>query len=173
MDAVAQRAGVSKQTVYSHYANKEELFKACIRAKVSGYGFDETSYAAEQGLRDALLHITRRFADLLFDPEVIAMHRVVMAEAKSQPRIAALFFENGPRQTKTAVSAFLRDQVAKGSLRIPEERMFYASVQLLSTSVGMYQLELWLGLRESVEEDELNRHLERVVDDFLVLYLIE
>ena len=34
MDAVAQRAGVSKQTVYSHYANKEELFKACIRAKV-------------------------------------------------------------------------------------------------------------------------------------------
>ena len=51
--------------------------------------------------------------------------------------------------------------------------MFYASVQLLSTSVGMYQLELWLGLRESVEEDELNRHLERVVDDFLVLYLIE
>ena len=54
-----------------------------------------------------------------------------------------------------------------------ETRMFYASVQLLSTSVGMYQLELWLGLRESVEEDELNRHLERVVDDFLVLYLIE
>ena len=39
-----------------------------------------------------------------------------------------------------------------------------------STSVGMYQLELWLGLREFVEEDELNRHPERVLDDFLSLY---
>ena len=43
MDAVAKRAGVSKQTVYSHFANKEELFKACIGAKVAGYGFDSAA----------------------------------------------------------------------------------------------------------------------------------
>ena len=51
MDAVAKRAGVSKQTVYSHFANKEELFKACIGAKVAGYGFDSAAMVDDDDLR--------------------------------------------------------------------------------------------------------------------------
>ena len=170
MDAVAKRAGVSKQTVYSHFANKEELFKACIRAKVAGYGFDEAALVEEENLRTALLTIARRFVDLLFDPEVVAMHRVVMGEAASQPRIASLFFDSGPRQTRTAVCAFLQRQVAKGRLRIAEDKMMYAAVQLLNMAIGMYQLQLLLGLQDSIDEVELGTHLGRSVDDFLMLY---
>jgi len=170
MDSVAQLAGVSKQTVYSHFANKEELFKACIGAKVAGYGFDEAALVDDQDLRRALLTIARRFVDLLFDPEVVAMHRVVMGEAASQPRIASLFFDSGPKQTKAAVCAFLQRQVGKGRLRIAEERVVYAAVQLLNMAIGMYQMQLLLGLRDSVDEAELGPHLEQVVDDFLTLY---
>ncbi len=170
MDEVAQRAGVSKQTVYSHFASKEALFKACIRAKVAGYGFDETTEVDDSDPRAALLTLTRRFVDLLFDPEVIAMHRLVMAESASQPRIAELFFDSGPRRTEAAVCAFLKAQAAKGRLQIDQGHLLYAAMQLLSTAVGMDQLRLWLGLRESVAQDELETHLQRVVDDFLRLY---
>lgn len=170
MDAVARAACVSKQTVYSHFANKEALFTACITAKVASYGFDETMTFEDVDLRDGLLSLCRRFVDLLFDPEVIAMHRIVMAEAASQPRIAQLFVESGPKRTKATVGGYLRRQVARGRLRIDDERFFYASVQLLNMVVGMYQLELWMGLRDSIPKDELDRHLERVVDDFLTLY---
>ncbi len=170
MDAVAKRANVSKQTVYSHFANKEELFKACIGAKVAGYGFDSAATVEDADLRGALRTIARRFVDLLLDPEVVAMHRVVMGEAASQPRIAALFFDSGPKQTKAAVCAFLEREVASGRLRIPQERVLYAAVQLLNMAIGMYQLQLLLGLRESIDEAELGPHLEQVVDDFLVLY---
>ena len=171
MDEVAQRAGVSKQTVYSHFASKEALFKACIRAKVAGYGFDETTEVDDKDLRAALLTLTRRFVDLLFDPEVVAMHRLVMGESASQPRIAELFFESGPRRTQAAVTAFLQAQVQKGRLQIDPGRLRYAAMQLLNTAVGMYQLQLWLGLRASVAQGELETHLQRVVDDFLHLYL--
>ena len=170
MDEVAQRAGVSKQTVYSHFASKEALFKACIRAKVAGYGFDETTEVDDTDLQAALLTLTRRFVDLLFDPEVIAMHRLVMGESASQPRIAEMFFDSGPRRTQAAVTAFLQAQVAKGRLQIDQGRLRYAAMQLLNTAVGMYQLQLWLGLRASVAQDELETHLQRVVDDFLRLY---
>lgn len=170
MDAVSRRAGVSKQTVYSHFANKEELFKACIRAKVAGYGFDEAALVEGADLRTALLTIARRFVDLLFDPEVVAMHRVVIAEAASQPRIAALFFDSGPRQTRASVCAFLQHEVAKGRLQIAEDRIVYAAAQLLNMAIGMYQLQLLLGLQGSIDEAELGGHLERVVDDFLLLY---
>lgn len=170
MDAVAQGAGVSKQTVYSHFANKEELFTACIGAKVSGYGFDPAALVDEEDLRAALLKITRRFVELLFDPDVVAMHRVVIAAAASQPRIAALFFDSGPKQTKTAVCAFLQRQVEQGRLRIPADRVLYAASQLLNMAIGMYQLQLLLGLRQSIDEAELGPHLEQVVTDFLALY---
>ena len=166
MDEVAQRAGVSKQTVYSHFASKEALFQACIRAKVAGYGFDETTEVDETDLRAALSTLTRRFVDLLFDPEVIAMHRLVMGESASQPRIAELFFDSGPRRTQDTVTAFLQAQAAKGRLQIDQGRLHYAAMQWLNTAVGMYQLQLWLGLRASVAQDELETHLRRVVDDF-------
>ena len=170
MDAVAQRAGVSKQTVYSHFANKEDLFQACISKKVAGYGFAETAMVDDSDLRTALLAIVRQFAELLFDPQVVAMHRVVMGEAATQPRIAALFFESGPMRTKTAVCDFLTRQVEAERLHIDPDRMFFATAQLLGMTVGMYQLQFLMGLRDSVDESELRVHLERVVDDFLRLY---
>jgi TetR/AcrR family transcriptional repressor of mexJK operon len=170
MDAVAKGAGVSKQTVYSHFDNKEALFKAVITAKVASYGFDEASVVEDDDLRNALLAIARRFVDLLFDPEVVAMHRVVIGEATSLPRVASLFFESGPMRTKAAVCAFLQGQVAKGRLCIADEQVLYATSQLLFTAIGVYQMQLLLGLIESVDEAELGPHLEQVVDNFLALY---
>lgn len=170
MEAVAKQAGVSKQTVYSHFANKEELFKAVIIAKVARYGFDEATEVPDDDLRTALLTIASRFVNLLFDPQVVAMHRVVMGEAASQPRIASLFFDSGPQRTKAAVCAFLQREIAKGRLAIPPEQIGYAAAQLLNTAIGIYQMQLLLGLRESVDEAELGPHLEQVVDDFLSLY---
>ncbi len=170
MDAIARLAGVSKQTVYSHFQNKEALFAACISHKVAEHGFDEKEEVGEGDLRTALLSVARRFLGLLFDPEVVAVYRVVMSESASQPQIASLFFDHGPKRTKVAVSAFLQRQVARGRLRIPEERLFYATVQLLNMSTGMFHWSLLLGLRKSIEESELTLHLERVVDDFIALY---
>lgn len=101
------------------------------------------------------------------------MHRVVMGEAVSQPRIAALFYEAGPLRTKHAVGAFLRSEVARGRLAIGEDRVFYAAVQVLNMAVGLYQLELWMGLRDRVDAAELDAHLGLVVEDFLRLYGVE
>lgn len=173
MDAVARRAGVSKQTVYSHFANKEELFTACVRAKVASYGFDEAAAVADEDLRTALLTIARRLIDLLCDPEVVAAHRVVMSEAVSQPRIATLFFESGPRRTVNSLCAYLAKQVEEGRLRIADDRLPYAAGQFINSAFGMYQLEFLLSVRDTIPEDEVNQHLELVVDDFLSLYAVE
>ncbi|MEJ2694847.1 MAG: TetR/AcrR family transcriptional regulator, partial [Candidatus Thiodiazotropha sp.] len=172
MDAVAREAGVSKQTVYSHFANKETLFVACIGAKVAHYGFDEAAGVDDSDLRQALLTVVHRFTDLLFDPEVVAVYRVVLSESTGQPHIGSLFFDNGPKRTKSAICEFLRQQVAKGRLRVSEERLLYATGQLLNMSVGIFQWSLLFGLQDSIDDSELAAHLERVVDDFLTLYAV-
>jgi len=170
MDAVAKRAEVSKQTVYGHYANKDDLFKACIRSKVSSYKIGEIGTPDSVDLRAGLYGIVRNFLALLMDPDVVAMHRVIMSEAAAHPRIAAMFFESGPLAAKSAVVEFLRRQAEAGRLSIPSDRLMYAAVQLFAMAQGNYQLRLLLGLLHDIPEEELHRHLTQVVDDFLVLY---
>jgi TetR/AcrR family transcriptional repressor of mexJK operon len=173
MDAVAKRAEVSKQTVYSHYANKDELFKACMRNKVTSYEIGELTSVEGADLRAGLVAIARRFLALLTDPEVVAMHRVIMSEAATQPHVAELFFESGPVAAKTALSLYLQRQVTAGRLAIPPEKLQFAAVQLFAMAQGMYQLQLLLGLIYDIPEEELVRHLNQVVDDFLVLYAVK
>ena len=169
MDAVAREARVSKQTVYSHFENKDDLFRACIRCKIGEHGFGNEDIPAEADAREVLYQLARRFITLLFDPEVVAMHRVVQAEAASHPRIAALFYESGPAATKSAVAAVLAALVERGELGIDD--LEYAAWQLANMALGSFRLRLELGVLERVPEDELEAHLRRVVEDFLVLYL--
>lgn len=168
MDAVAREAGVSKQTVYSHFDGKEALFSACIRTKVSEYGFEAAAVPPPGEARAALLGLLKGFMSLIVDPEVVAMHRVVAAEAASHPRIAALFFEAGPLATRDAVRQLLAPLIARGDLR-PHDTT-YAAWQLLNMAMGDFHIRLQFGLLERVPEAELDAHLQRVVDDFLGLY---
>lgn len=171
MDAVAREAGVSKQTVYSHFQNKEALYSACIKAKVASYGFEETGFTGTGEPGAALFSLVKHFMALIFDPEVVAMHRIVMAEAASHPRIAALYYESGPGATHAAVEAFLRRLVDRGALRSHDTR--YAASQLLNMAFGHFHLQLQFGLVQQIPEAELETHLRQVVADFLVLYGIE
>ena len=168
MDAVARAAGVSKQTVYSHFDGKEALYSACIRAKVAEYGFEAAEVPPQGATREGLLALIEGFMALIVDPQVVAMHRVVATEAASHPRIAALFFAAGPLATREAVSRVLTLLVARGDLR-PHDTT-YAAWQLLNMALGDFHIRLQFGLIERAPEAELEAHLQRVVDDFVVLY---
>jgi TetR/AcrR family transcriptional repressor of mexJK operon len=170
MEAVAQRAGVSKQTVYGHFENKDELFRRCIGNKVASYGFDEQLTPPEGELRTALLGLVRQFFGLITDPEVCAMHRVVIAESAQHGPIAELFYAAGPERTRGAVANFLRGQAALGRLALPEDRVDHAAVQLLNMTLGDYQMRRMMGLLGAIDPDEAEAHLRQVVEDFLKIY---
>jgi TetR/AcrR family transcriptional repressor of mexJK operon len=168
MDAVAKAAGVSKQTVYSHFAHKEALFRACIQGKIADYGFAEDAAAEDGDTPELLLRLARRFMALIFDPEVVAMHRLVAGEAATHPRIAALFYDAGPAATKRGVAAVLNTLTARGELAIRD--IDYAAWQLANMAFGEFHMQLEFGLIDHVPDDRLDAHLRRVVADFLRLY---
>jgi TetR/AcrR family transcriptional repressor of mexJK operon len=168
MDAVAREAGVSKQTVYSHFENKDELYRACIRDKIASHGFGADGPWQAEDTRETLHRLAKRIMALICDPEVLAMHRVVMSEAPNYPRIAALFFEAGPAATKRAIGAVLGHLVERGKLRIDD--IEYAAWQFANMGFGSFRMRLEFGVIDEVPEDELDRHLWHVVDDFVRLY---
>ncbi|MGB5734334.1 MAG: TetR/AcrR family transcriptional regulator [Thiohalocapsa sp.] len=168
MDRVAKEAGVSKQTVYAHFENKDELFCACIRDKVTSHGFDGNAMPTGESAREILLAMVRQFMRLIFDPEVVSMYRVVTAEAVAHPRIAALFYETGPQATVAAVANALQALVARGLLR--EHDSVAGAWRLLNMCFGSFHVRLLLNLIEQVPREELDAHLRLVVEDFIALY---
>jgi len=168
MDAVAERAGVSKQTVYSHFGSKEELYGACITIKVASYGFDETELAGEAELERTLLAVGGKFLDLIFDAQVVAMFRVVIGESASHHKIAELFFENGPGKTIRKVARFMQEQMRRGALR--EDDPEYTAVLFLNMVRAHYQMQLLMAIEPDLDAEARARHLHKVVEQFLVLY---
>src|SRR5580765_5222061 len=113
MDAIAAEAGVSKLTVYSHFTDKETLFKEVIRAKCEQQLPDTVFLADLKGpLRGQLLTIARGFFGLVASDDAIAMHRMMTAQTQSSVKLAELFWEAGPMKVMTAFEAFLREEAA-------------------------------------------------------------
>lgn len=108
MDMVAKHANVSKQTVYSHFNNKDELYTAVIDAKCRQYRLDASRLEnCDAPLGDVLLEIANQFINLLQDAEVISMYTVVIGEAKNNPHVAELFYRAGPLQSIKTLSTIL------------------------------------------------------------------
>lgn len=166
MDSIAQAAGVSKQTVYSHFANKDELFRSCIASKVAQY--DLTVEPSEYHTLEAGL---RAFADgylrILSDPRVIRMWRLIMAESVEHGHVAALFYETGPQESLDSLTRFLEhhvdeldtDDVAQTA------RTFYGMV------ADHYQSRIMLCIDEGVDVTERLRHVDYTTRLFLKLFV--
>ena len=97
MDAIANKAGVSKLTVYSHYRDKETLFAEAVSSKCQTLMPEELFHADLKGpLRKQLLAIARAFFNLITSADAIAIHRTIVANAATAPKLATLFWEAGP-----------------------------------------------------------------------------
>lgn len=108
MDAVAKASGVSKQTVYSHFTNKDALYNAIIESKCQQYQIEEASICINtQALEDILYQIGHRFIQLLRDDNVVAMYKLVIGESNQNTHVAQLFYDAGPLHSVKIVAKLL------------------------------------------------------------------
>ncbi len=172
VEQIAEAAGVSKQTVYSHFQNKEALFAAAIAAKCRLSHLTADDLMDDQRpCREMLIEIGHRFAALLTSSEVIAIFRIVMNHADQHPQISRLFYESGPLPTCSAVANYLAQQHALGHLYIPHPQR--AAKQLMSLLKGEYHLEYLLNLEDKPRLDEIDGYIQNSVDLFLKAHQVE
>ena len=104
-DMIQRDAGVSKSTVYAHYANKEALFTAVIEAECAA--FTNTVHGIEfrpGKLRETLTMLAKAYLNIVLSPSGLSLFRVVIAEAQRFPKLARAFYLAGP-QVMTAMVA--------------------------------------------------------------------
>ncbi|MER7008430.1 TetR/AcrR family transcriptional regulator [Dactylosporangium sp. NPDC000555] len=91
LDTIATEAGVSKQTIYNHFGDKERLFIAVVDEARSGADrateFDESLLDDPAALEQDLLVLGRQFLSTALDPQVSALRRLIIAEVAHHPAL--------------------------------------------------------------------------------------
>lgn len=118
MDAVAKEAGVSKATLYAHFAGKEALFGAIVGERCARIAAQAESLASGAASADgALREMGRLWMRFLLEPDSIAIHRTVIAECARFPDLAATFYAAGPGAGRAWLMRRLAEEQRHGRLR--------------------------------------------------------
>ena len=108
MDELAERAGVSKQTIYSHFGSKESLFIEMVTHKTGDAStrvhLDVPDPADAEDLPAYLQRYALRELDVVLDPRLISLRRLVIGEASRFPDLASAFWNGGPNRAIEAMS---------------------------------------------------------------------
>ena len=114
-DAIMAEAGISsKETLYRHYASKEDLFVDVLgHLTLSQPGFSEKLVVLPTphdllSLRECLAQLSREILSLMRQPEYLALVRIIIAEAPRFPQLGSLFFSTVPQRGLTLIMALLQ-----------------------------------------------------------------
>jgi TetR/AcrR family transcriptional repressor of mexJK operon len=95
MDLIAKHANVSKQTVYSHFGNKAELFAASIKQKCDSYQMTQVSLEHSTEPADVLFILAKRFVAMLTSKEALAVHKYVPTSRSHTRNCLSYFIRKG------------------------------------------------------------------------------
>jgi TetR/AcrR family transcriptional repressor of mexJK operon len=169
MEAIAQAAGVSKLTLYSHFADKEALFAAAVTeccAQLLPHQLFEPE--PKLPIESALTSIARAFIDLTMDQRAVMLHRVMVSQAGHDRRLAEIFFGAGPRAALSEMEAFLQAADAEGSLRVDAPAR--AAEHFFCLLKGVRHMRVLVGLCAPPSAAERDAHVAEVVALFLRAY---
>ena len=166
LDAIAQAAGVSKLTIYSHFGDKEGLFTAAVEARCEAqlpHGLFELP--ADLPLAEALRQIGRGFCDLVYSDDAVRLMRTMAAQAGQSTRLAQLYFEAGPRRALREMEGFLA--LAREHAELDIEDVGIAAGQFFALLKGVTHVSLLIGLEPAPAPAARAVHVERCVALFL------
>ncbi len=166
MDAIAREAGVSKATVYAHFASKEELFGAVVGRECERYlARFSPNELDPRDVHASLSVLGRRFLELILSPDGIALHRIILGEVARFPMLGEVFWHAGPERQRLQIEAYLKSTTASGSLALADTRL--AAEQFVSLVRGEIQLRHLLRLDAGIDQQGIDAAVDQAVATFL------
>ena len=120
MAAIARRAGMSKQTRYSLFQDRDSLFEAFVDEHFAQYENPAEPLDDEAGFADRL-RLLFRFdqPDEAWDLPV-ALVRLAVVEAASHPRLSRRCIEEGRRNKQARIRQELDRAAARGEFKVSD-----------------------------------------------------
>ena len=166
IEAVAQRARVSKRTFYHRFENKAALFSAVVHRTI-----ERLRPPADVPLLHGanLQQILRGLADLILraalSPPAIALHRLIVAESSRFPNLAAVVTNQGASEEAIRlIAGVLEREAHAGNLTLDNSK--FAAQQFLHMVIALPQRRA-MGLGTPMSTAEVDAWARDVVNLFL------
>lgn len=172
IDMIAAEAGVSRQTVYNHHGDKNNLFVAVVReiTERCNAGFFATLATFPDQPRnleeDLVAFATRLNRNCICNRDGRFLRKMIQSEGERYPELFATWRSDGPGKTWAALAARFARLAHAGHLDIDDPDI--AARQFLALVNADLQMSFMLG--DTPSEDELVRAARNAVRTFLRAY---
>lgn len=161
MAGVAAAAGVSVATLYRHARSKEELFEAVVALRHDPQQLAAgLAHIASLPLKDALVFFGGGMLGMMVSPEVLAMHRMVIAEAERFPHLGRAVFDAVIGHVTGTLSEFLASKIGA-------ERAAAVAPAFIERVVGDRMTRALLGLPVDVAIEANAARIGAIVADLV------
>jgi TetR/AcrR family transcriptional repressor of mexJK operon len=157
VEQIAGLAGVSKQTIYSHFKDKDDLYQAAITYVCEQLGMPEGLAEDKRDPIDVLTEIGTAFLALLMSDDSRNLYKLVVANADSHPDVAATFYNAGPRTFIDRLAQYLERKTSEGILAIDNPQV--AASQFFSMIRGELHMRAILGIGPEIRDEELTDYV--------------
>lgn len=165
MDKIAKEAGVSKQTLYSHFKNKDVLFTEAISIECAAYKMVDLVNDKLDNPQQALTEIAYSFIEMLLSPDAVSLHRTCVAESITYPHVSRLFFEAGPQRMISELNKVMIELNRRGKLTIADTRI--AAVQFLCLMKGEVKMQVDFNSESKLSASEVKAYIDSSVALFI------
>lgn len=120
LDKVAQRAKISKLSIYRRFENKEALFSAAITARCQEFAPQAFIEGLDGSAEEQLMAVGSSLLRTLLSPDVRGVEAMIMADKANQKSSSKLHYEAAPVHVLAQIEALLRRLHAKTLLSVPD-----------------------------------------------------
>ena len=173
MDEIADLAGVSKQTVYTYFSNKEALFAAMASA-LSNEANDRVhnnvaEFGEDDDLEGYLVGYAVRQLEVVLTPRILQLRRLVIGEVGRFPELGAALYAGGPGRAIASLAATFERLADRGALSVHDPLLAATQFNWLIMSAPLNRAML-LGDGAIPSSKELREHAREGVRMFLAAY---
>lgn len=162
VDDIAEKAQVARQTIYSTFSGKDEIFRALAGSLADRLTGPLPDDQEPSDLRNTLIALAVRMRTILLQPPSLALYRLLISESLHFPEMTKEVYAIGPRKSVTMLAEYLRKRLP--SIQTDEDALI-AAEQFIGVVMGQSHLRALLGIHGVDPPAKINT--ERAVDRFL------